>query len=62
MFDKNYACLSKLLNTCLALALLLCRDAGPADFDEIELPDNHPFAVKKQLSEGEISKCGVVLF
>lgn len=32
---------------------LPCRDALPLDLEQIELPENHPFAVKKRLAPGE---------
>ena len=34
---------------------------GPLDLDSIELPDNHPFAVKKSLDPGQLSVLPCVL-
>lgn len=31
----------------------IVRDGGTVDLDTIELPDNHPFAVKEKVSEEE---------
>ena len=39
-------------NSSVRACPLHCRDMGPLDLDSIELPDNHPFAVKKKLDPG----------
>lgn len=30
-----------------------CRDMAPLDLESIELPENHPFAVRKSLAPGQ---------
>jgi len=45
----------------------VAREEGFMNLDEIELPENHPFAVKKSLSQGTVGNscypfCGVACF
>lgn len=58
--DKHIGYLRPQCDTWHLVSISPRRDSAPLDLDKIEIPENHPFAVKKQLTPGVDGRVGGV--